>query len=70
MKNEDLITIAIKLADTIRKSAKPDWAVRENLRASMRLKIKKILSRSGYPPDKTDEAIKYVVEQAERIAYR
>jgi type I restriction enzyme R subunit len=70
MKNEDLITIAIKLADTIRKSAKPDWAVRENLRASMRLKIKKILSRSGYPPDKTDEAIKYVVEQAERIAYQ
>ena len=68
MKDEDIITIARELAKEIRNSAQTDWAKRDNLRAKMRRNIKKVLKRTGYPPDKCDEAVAYVIEQAERMA--
>lgn len=68
MKNEDIITIARELAKEIRNSAQTDWAKRDNLRAKMRRNIKKVLKRTGYPPEKCDEAVAYVIEQAERMA--
>jgi type I restriction enzyme R subunit len=66
--NSDIIIIARELAKEIRRSAQTDWAKRENLRAKMRRNIKKVLKRTGYPPDKCDEAVLYVIEQAERMA--
>lgn len=68
MTDVEIVTIAQKLAKEIRKSAQTDWIKRDNLRAKMRVKIGKILRRTGYPPDKCDEAVKYVIEQAERMA--
>lgn len=68
MNNEDIITIARELAKEIRNSAQTDWAKRDNLRAKMRRNIKKVLKRTGYPPEKCDEAVAYVIEQAERMA--
>jgi type I restriction enzyme, R subunit len=67
MKQKDILTIARKLAEEIRKSAQPDWAKRKNLRAKMRLKIKQILKRTGYPPDEQAEAVELVLEQAELV---
>jgi len=42
-----------------------DWTVRENVRAQMRVIIKRILRRYGYPPDKQARATELVLEQAE-----
>lgn len=67
MQQKDILTIARKLAEEIRKSAQPDWAKRKNLRAKMRLKIKQILKRTGYPPDEQAEAVELVLEQAELV---
>ncbi len=42
-----------------------DWAMRENLRAQMRVLVKRILRKYGYPPDKQEKATQTVLEQAE-----
>ena len=43
-------------------------AVWENVRAKMRIAVKKILQRHGYPPDMTADAVKTVLKQAEALA--
>ena len=60
--------IALELTEMIRKSATIDWTQRENVRAEIRLKVKRILKRYGYPPDKQKKATKTVLEQAELMA--
>ena len=42
-----------------------DWTLRENVRAKMRVLVKHILRRYGYPPDKQEKATRTVLEQAE-----
>jgi type I restriction enzyme R subunit len=42
-----------------------DWTLRENVRAKIRVMIKRILRRYGYPPDKQEKATQTVLEQAE-----
>jgi type I restriction enzyme R subunit len=42
-----------------------DWTLRENVRAKMRVMVKRILRRHGYPPDKQEKATQTVLEQAE-----
>ena len=49
----------------VRNSVTIDWAVRENVRAQMRVIIKRILRKYGYPPDKQARATELVLEQAE-----
>jgi type I restriction enzyme R subunit len=41
-----------------------DWTLRENVRAHMRVLVKRILRRHGYPPDKQEKATQTVLEQA------
>lgn len=60
-----LCEIAKELVRTIRKNLKIDWTVRENVRAEMRVMVKRILRRYGYPPDKQAKATELVLEQAE-----
>lgn len=48
-----------------RNSVTIDWTLRENVRAQMRVLIKRILRRHGYPPDKQEKATLTVLEQAE-----
>lgn len=62
-----LAEIAQKLTDTIRQSVTIDWTEREAVRADMRRRIKRLLRRVGYPPDKRDDAIQLVIEQAEHV---
>ncbi|MGR3628801.1 MAG: type I restriction endonuclease subunit R [Sulfitobacter sp.] len=68
MSNEELQIIATELVRTVRSNAGTDWWRRENVRAKMRIAVKKILQQHGYPPDLTPEAIKNVLKQAEAIA--
>ena len=42
-----------------------DWTVRENVRAQLRVLVKRILRKYGYPPDKQEKATQTVLEQAE-----
>jgi type I restriction enzyme R subunit len=50
--DETLRLIAQELVRAVRNSVAVDWTVRENVRAHMRVLIKRILRRYGYPPDK------------------
>ena len=45
-----------------------DWTVRENVRAQLRVLVKRILRKYGYPPDKQEQATQTVLEQAEVLA--
>jgi type I restriction enzyme R subunit len=56
------------LVDTVRKNTSIDWTVRENVQAKMRIAVKKILRKHGYPPDMELKATETVIEQAKLLA--
>src|SRR5438445_8786896 len=66
--NDTLRQIALELTQMIRKSVTIDWTQRESVQAEIRLKVKKILRKYGYPPDKQEKATQTVLQQAELIA--
>jgi type I restriction enzyme R subunit len=63
-----LVKIARELVETVRKNVTIDWTVRENVRAQLRVIVKRILRKYGYPPDKQEKATQTVLEQAELLA--
>ena len=65
--DETLKKIAHELATNLRQNASVDWAMRESVRASLRLMVKRILRKYKYPPVKTDAAVELVLRQAERL---
>ena len=68
MGNDDLRIIATELVKTVQNNAGVDWWRREDVRAKMRIAVKRILKRHGYPPDLETEAVKTILRQAEVIA--
>ena len=60
--------IAQELVKSVRSSITIDWTVRENVRAQMRVIVKRILRKYGYPPDKQARATELVLEQAEVLS--
>ncbi len=68
MSDKILAAIAHDLVEAIRGSVTIDWTQKEAVRADMRRKVKRLLRKHGYPPDKREEAIVTVIEQAERVA--
>jgi len=52
----------------VRESATIDWDVKETVRAAMRAKVRRLLTRHGYPPDGQEQAVRLVIEQAELLA--
>ena len=66
--DEILRTIARSLAETIRKNATIDWTLRESAQAKLRVMVKRVLKKYGYPPDKQKKATETVLEQATMIA--
>ncbi|MDP3114372.1 MAG: type I restriction endonuclease subunit R [Candidatus Cloacimonadaceae bacterium] len=65
--DDQLRLIAQEIAKSVRNNVKIDWAIRENVRAEMRVIVKRILRKYGYPPDKQAQATELVLEQAELI---
>jgi type I restriction enzyme R subunit len=63
--DETLRTIARELVAAVRGNVTIDWTVRENVRAQLRVLVKRILRKYGYPPDKQERATQIVLEQAE-----
>jgi len=68
MGNEELRLIASELVKTVRDNAGFDWWKFDDRRKRIRVAVKRILKRFGYPPDLRDAAIKTVVQQAEALA--
>ena len=65
--DETLRHIARELIKTVRENASIDWTLREDVRARMRVMVKRTLRRHGYPPDKQEQATRTVIEQAELV---
>jgi len=63
-----LTTIARELVATVKKNVTIDWTLRENIRAQLRVLVKRILRKYGYPPDKQAKATQTVLEQAEVLS--
>lgn len=65
MGSERLRIIAQELLEQLRSNATVDWHHRESARARMRVLVKRILKKFGYPPDLSDAAVQTVLAQAE-----
>jgi type I restriction enzyme R subunit len=66
--DETLRAIARELVETVRNNVTIDWTLRENVRAQLRVLVKRILRKHGYPPDKQEKATQTVLEQAEVLS--
>jgi type I restriction enzyme R subunit len=67
--DETLRTIAREVTDAVRRNVTIDWTMRENVRAQLRVIIKRILRKYGYPPDKQEKATQTVLEQVELLGW-
>lgn len=66
--DDTLRAIARELVATVRANVTIDWTMRENVRAHLRVLVKRILRRYGYPPDKQEQATRTVLEQVEVLS--
>jgi type I restriction enzyme R subunit len=66
--DDTLRTIARELVAAVRSNITIDWTIRENVRANLRVLVKRILRKYGYPPDKQEKATQTVLEQAEILS--
>ena len=62
--DDTLRDIARELVEKVRTNVTIDWTLRENVRAQLRVLVKRILRKHGYPPDKQEKATQTVLEQA------
>ena len=67
MGDDKLKLIAAELITQVKKSVTIDWTLRESARAKIKVMVKRILSKHGYPPDLQEEAVKTVLAQAELL---
>lgn len=68
MQKEKLREIAVVLTETIRQNASIDWTIKESVRAKLKVAVKRILRKYGYPPDMQMLATETVLKQAELMA--
>ena len=60
--DDTLRDIACELVDTVRSNVTIDWTFRENVRAHLRVLVRRILRKHGYPPDEQEKATMTVLE--------
>ncbi len=68
MGNDQLKVIAHELLVSLKSNISVDWAHRDSARAKMRVLVKRILRKYGYPPDLQDAAVQTVLQQAEALS--
>ena len=68
MGKDKLRELAVVLTETIRKNTTIDWTIKENVRAKMKVAVKRLLRKFGYPPDMQMLATETVLKQAEMMA--
>ena len=64
----ELLAIARELTASVRANVTIDWTIRDDVRAQLRVLVKRILRKHGYPPDKQEQATRTVLEQAEVLS--
>ena len=62
--DDTLRAIARELVETVRNNVRIDWTLRGDVQAQLRVRVKHILRKHGYPPDKQEKATQTVLEQA------
>ncbi len=67
--DETLRELARELVKTVRQNVTIDWTVRESARAKLRVMVKRLLRKYGYPPDKQEKATQTVLKQAELLGW-
>lgn len=67
MEHESLVQLAQELTAKVKKNIKIDWSKRESTRAELRVLVRNLLDRYGYPPDFSKEAVELVIRQAETL---
>lgn len=68
MGDDSLKVIAHELLTSLQTNVTIDWAKRDSARARMRVLVKRILRKFGYPPDLQNEAVQTVLRQAEELS--
>jgi len=68
MQMDKLRELAVVLTETIRQNASIDWTIKESVKAKLKVAVKRILRKFGYPPDMQMLATETVLKQAELIA--
>ena len=68
MQQDKLRELAVVLTETIRQNASIDWTIKESVKAKLKVAVKRILRKFGYPPDMQMLATETVLKQAELIA--
>ena len=66
--NDTLCELARILVEQVKANTTIDWQIRENVRAKLRLMIKRILKKYGYPPDQEQLAIDNILKQTELLS--
>ena len=67
MGDDKLKVIAAELITSVRRNVTIDWTLRESARSKIRVIVKRILNKYGYPPDLQEETVKTVLRQAELL---
>jgi type I restriction enzyme R subunit len=68
MGDQTLKALAVELTKKLRSSTTVDWQVRQSVRATIRLYIKRLLRKYKYPPAGQEKAVETVIQQAERLS--
>ena len=68
MQQEQLRELAIVLFEKVKENASIDWTIKESVKAKLKVIVKRILRKYGYPPDMQMLATETVLKQAEMIA--
>jgi len=68
MGKDKLRELAVVLTETVRKNTSIDWTIKETVRTKMKVAVKRLLRKYGYPPDMRQLATETVLKQAELIA--
>jgi type I restriction enzyme R subunit len=67
MEHETLIRLAQELTKKVRENIKVDWSIRESTQAALRIMVRDLLDKYGYPPDFSRLAVETVIKQAESL---
>jgi type I restriction enzyme, R subunit len=67
MEHATLVRLAQELTKKVRDNIKVDWSVRESTQAALRVLVRDLLDKYGYPPDFSNQAIETVIKQAESL---
>lgn len=67
MGDDQLLIIAREVANTVRNNTSIDWRRRKQVQAKLRVAVRRVLRKYGYPPDKAEAATQLIIEQAEAL---